>query len=634
MTNKTKYFQNCLAVFQGGGCKGAAYVGVYRECIARGVFFSEVVGASAGAIIAVFIAAGATPDQLEEIILKLNFSKFQSPPKDIDVKKIKRMSWLKHFIPNDIKQFVPIVSHLGLYKSNYIEDFVAEELKKILKKDSRVKFRDLIIPCSVITSDLHDNDSKIFSLEDSPDEDVALAVRCSANIPLFFQPVDMRYVDGGMISNLPAHLYHHKNKLHSKVLAFSFATKIEQIDIKNIFDYGKSLINTVLMGTMNVQLSLLDNVNIVTIKTGDIKTTDFEKIEEKTLKILIQNGVDAISNFIENETAHPRANTIRSDVSTDYFDTNNTIILSNLESVEEVIISDKQTNWVYELFPTLMKWVDSNVTIKVLLKRNNDDEHHGPYRQRFLEHIGAEIIFADSLPFKGFVFDGDKPEKAKAIVCNSANKPQQMYDSKYYHGNEDRDVVSILHQKLLSNFSTDKSFANVSYIPAKVEELYDKLKSVKQYQSTKIKLSFTEVNISTVVFLTRFIRGFKYRQIEHLFDIYSKNEFELFVPVRINLLNGKSTLITPPVVEKHGNKLYLLEGNTRLTYLYKSGVQQVKVVVVENVAEGLPSSGRYTCNEILITDKKTIGKDRYSQFDYEKFRKIEKAVRNPMDCLL
>ena len=39
MNNKTKFFQNCLGVFQGGGCKGAAYVGAYKYMRGKGNLF-------------------------------------------------------------------------------------------------------------------------------------------------------------------------------------------------------------------------------------------------------------------------------------------------------------------------------------------------------------------------------------------------------------------------------------------------------------------------------------------------------------------------------------------------------------------------------------------------------------------
>ena len=74
----TKYFTSCKGVFQGGGCKAIAYIGAYKKAYQRGVFFSELAGTSAGSIIAALIAAGATPNYLEEIVLKLDFQRFIS----------------------------------------------------------------------------------------------------------------------------------------------------------------------------------------------------------------------------------------------------------------------------------------------------------------------------------------------------------------------------------------------------------------------------------------------------------------------------------------------------------------------------------------------------------------------------
>ena len=83
MSEFTKYFDNCKAVFQGGGCKAIAYIGAYEYAYSRGVFFTELAGTSAGAIIAAFIAAGATPDQLIDLVKKTNFTDFVT--KSIDL---------------------------------------------------------------------------------------------------------------------------------------------------------------------------------------------------------------------------------------------------------------------------------------------------------------------------------------------------------------------------------------------------------------------------------------------------------------------------------------------------------------------------------------------------------------------
>ena len=78
----TKRFY-CNAVFQGGGCKAVAYVGAYKVAYEDYyIRFSRIAGTSAGSIIAALVGAGAKPRQLEEIIRRLDFSKFtQLPPK-------------------------------------------------------------------------------------------------------------------------------------------------------------------------------------------------------------------------------------------------------------------------------------------------------------------------------------------------------------------------------------------------------------------------------------------------------------------------------------------------------------------------------------------------------------------------
>ena len=66
---KTVFFRNCLGVFQGGGCRAAAFAGAYEEAVKRGVSFSEVAGASAGSVIAALIGAGASPTFISEKLL-------------------------------------------------------------------------------------------------------------------------------------------------------------------------------------------------------------------------------------------------------------------------------------------------------------------------------------------------------------------------------------------------------------------------------------------------------------------------------------------------------------------------------------------------------------------------------------
>lgn len=81
-----------------------------------------------------------------------------------------------------------------------------QTLKTLLNK-SNVKFADLKIPLYVVATELGSNEPKVWSFKTTPQESVAYAVRCSCSIPGFFQPVDNKYVDGGIISNLPAYVF-------------------------------------------------------------------------------------------------------------------------------------------------------------------------------------------------------------------------------------------------------------------------------------------------------------------------------------------------------------------------------------------------------------------------------------------
>jgi predicted acylesterase/phospholipase RssA len=78
--DKTFHFKSCLGVFQGGGCRAAAFAGAYEEAARRGVSFSEVAGTSAGSIVAALIGARATPAFIRDKLSKLDFNTFLKEP--------------------------------------------------------------------------------------------------------------------------------------------------------------------------------------------------------------------------------------------------------------------------------------------------------------------------------------------------------------------------------------------------------------------------------------------------------------------------------------------------------------------------------------------------------------------------
>jgi len=124
-------------------------------------------------------------------------------------------------------------------------------------------------------------DAKTFSTFDTPDDDVAWAVRCSCSIPGFFQPVNGRYVDGGVLSNLPSFVFSEGGEgkpLANRILAFTLVQKrTVSAPPTARGDLFRAIVNTVVDGASAIQGRLVANVHEIRIDTGDIQATDFSK---------------------------------------------------------------------------------------------------------------------------------------------------------------------------------------------------------------------------------------------------------------------------------------------------------------------------------------------------------------------
>jgi hypothetical protein len=92
--------------------------------------------------------------------------------------------------------------------------------------------------------------------------------------------------------------------------------------------------------------------------------------------------------------------------------------------------------------------------------------------------------------------------------------------------------------------------------------------------------------------------------------------------------------VTPPIIEIHDSKYVVIEGNARFLYAYKNGYTSLKAVIVRGVTTPLPSSGQFSVNQILVSDKIKRGSNRYNNFQKELFRKIEETIHDPSTSLL
>jgi predicted acylesterase/phospholipase RssA len=188
--DETIFFKSCLGVFQGGGCRAAAFAGAYEEAVRRGVSFSEVAGTSAGSIVAALIGGGATPSFIKEKLAKLDFKSLVKEPE-----RTKRpfFSPVKLLAFKD-KRYVDLYFDQGFYSSKAIQPWVEALLAELLPTEHRpISFKSLPFPTYLVSTDLARYQAKVWSQGTTPDELVSEAVRASCSIPIFFQPVERRY---------------------------------------------------------------------------------------------------------------------------------------------------------------------------------------------------------------------------------------------------------------------------------------------------------------------------------------------------------------------------------------------------------------------------------------------------------
>jgi predicted acylesterase/phospholipase RssA len=249
-------------VFEGGGAKGIVFVGAMQEFEARGHTFGRVLGTSAGAITATFLAAGySTAEMLEATAEKLpdntpRFSSFLDIPEQFKMSDVEDSLSLAIFRQIDIpfvpevvekridiqlvewsldltayRQVFSFVELGGLYSGEKFLTWMTEKLNaggRNLGDATLAEFaaktgKDL----TVVASDTTGEQILVLNHRTAPDCPVVYAVRMSMSVPFLWQEVRWKsswglyngkdisghaVVDGGVLSNFPIELLISRSK--------------------------------------------------------------------------------------------------------------------------------------------------------------------------------------------------------------------------------------------------------------------------------------------------------------------------------------------------------------------------------------------------------------------------------------
>ncbi|HKA53069.1 MAG TPA: patatin-like phospholipase family protein [Candidatus Binatia bacterium] len=240
----------CDGVFEGGGAKGAAFVGALEAMERHDLWFQRVAGTSAGSIVAALIAAGypaasGSGETIKDLLFTTPFENFKdAPDQDAFSEAVRKQSYLYQLLQDihipgfplrweeaidqhifqglNRSQFFRFIFNLiecgGLYAGAYFRQWINDKVTARLRGKGAVDeyptfaqmFAITGISLSVVASDTTKQQFLVFNEQLTPAVKVADAVRMSMSIPFFFSSVSYQgseVVDGGLLSNFPMFLF-------------------------------------------------------------------------------------------------------------------------------------------------------------------------------------------------------------------------------------------------------------------------------------------------------------------------------------------------------------------------------------------------------------------------------------------
>lgn len=265
MDNSLKY--TCL--FGGGAIRGIAYIGAIKAFEELGLVSDTFAGSSVGSIFASLLAVGYTSDELKQIFAKVNFELFRDIA--IGVGPLFALSkgevfleWLRELIE---------------------KKFYGDKYQK--GENKAVTFKDLEKNLVIITTNLSNFECKEFSKLETPDFEIASAIRISSCMPGLMKPIEYNktlLVDGDLQKSWPMwklskSLENSKDRiLELRLEGYYNSNNISGIDYANAVYSCMTSMSTSFVTNIYADK---DKFDYIVYNTGKTVVVDFNLNEEK-----------------------------------------------------------------------------------------------------------------------------------------------------------------------------------------------------------------------------------------------------------------------------------------------------------------------------------------------------------------
>jgi hypothetical protein len=166
---------------------------------------------------------------------------------------------------------------------------------------------------------------------------------------------------------------------------------------------------------------------------------------------------------------------------------------------------------------------------------------------------------------------------------------------------------------------------NLDYAPCDGQKLIHRLRRVPAYQHASIRMQKVAVTGELLV-MQRRIKEFKALQIRSWMSDLANRGHSFFGALQVQLANGNSSIVTPPVLERHSGALVVIEGNSRLLHCFTNSIEEIEVVVIDGVSDQLPSDGRYPLSSVRLVSSTISISENYLNLRKSEYRHIERAV--------